>query len=93
MFHLSMKGLFTASLNARFCLKSTSSLNEPRAKVILKTYTKVMRYFPPTYTTDDVIGERPATFTRQIQPSTISPTQNAEDITTNFLRCGKVYEE
>lgn len=46
-----------------------------------------VNYLPETYTTDDVITETDSTLTRDIHPSTMSPTQIAKALVTKSLGC------
>lgn len=52
-----------------------------------------MYYFPQTYTIDDVVTNTHAALTRNIQASTMLPTQYAESFVTKLLCREEIYND
>lgn len=58
---------------------------------MLRTKPEVVSYLPQNYTTDDVIAITDAALTRYTPPSTLSPTQYAEDHVPKSHSCGEAH--
>lgn len=89
-----MKSSSAAVVNARLCLKPTSSLNTTGGKKkSSRTYPKVMTYLLQTFAIDEGIAEVDAALTRYSRPSTMLLTQYADALVTKLLRCGEVHDK
>lgn len=85
----------SAELNARPSAKCTDKKLSLSASSTLRYFTtspQVVKFLLNNYATYEVIVETGSDIMRFVQPSGVIPTQYAEELMTNTLRCEDVHE-